>query len=245
MAKSEQKRQKQLAKKRAKEQRKRRQLAQQKQQMASLAGQMQTAAQGEVYGCYASAHLGQGSNSAESGIGTVFIARTSSGGQLAMAAILIDDHCLGVKNAMGRLCSPSEFEEIVDESREVNNLVPISPNCARKLTEQAIEYAASLGFPPHSDYRKVAPIWGDIDASRCETEFTFGRDGKPCYFAGPLDDPARQQAIFRTLCKTVGEGNFNFVLTSPGGPFGGDWEAIEEDEMPHHDDPPRARFLDE
>jgi len=41
--------------------------------------------------------------------------------------------------------------------------------------------------------------------------------------AGPDDDNAKQNMIFRTLAQTVGEGNFNFtVLTSGNSGFQGD-----------------------
>ncbi len=36
-----------------------------------------------------------------------------------------------------------------------------------------------------------------------------GRNGKPCYFCGPYDDPSN---ILKTLTKTLGEGNFDYVI---------------------------------
>jgi len=40
----------------------------------------------------------------------------------------------------------------------------------------------------------------------------FGRDGKPMYIEGPHDDTSRFMSALR---KTVGEGNFHFVVGAP------------------------------
>lgn len=208
MAKSEQQRQKKLAKKRTKERLGRRALAQNKQQMASLAGQMQAASGGEVYGCYMPP-----SDSMLMGMATVYLARRMSGGRLAVGFFLIDTYCLGVKDAGGRICPPQVFEEMIDKARQHGEMRAENPSTARKFVEDAIAYAHSIGFPPHPDYRKVAPIWGDIDTAASDEEFEFGRNGKPFYVAGPHDDPQRQTFIFRRLSETVGEGNFDFALS--------------------------------
>lgn len=205
MAKSEQQRQKKLAKKRAKELQARRQLAQTKQQMTSLSGQMQAASEGQVYGCYISSEVGNG-------MSTVLIARRASGGRLAIAFFLLDTYCLGVKDAGGRIGSPSDFAEMLQQMGRSQEMLAASPSTARKLADEAIEYAHSLGFAPHPDYRKVAPIWGDIDPNESHEEFTFGLNGKPYYMAGPHDDVQRQKWIFQRLRDSVGQGNFNFTL---------------------------------
>lgn len=211
MAKSEQQRQKKLAKKRAKELKSQRELAQRRQLMNSLAGQMQWASTAPVYRCLIGDEI-FGPN----GMGVIFFARQLGDGRIAMMFLLIDAHCLGVKDAGGRTCTPGEFEQVLEKSRRSSTFRDASPARARKLTEDAIAYAQSIGFAPHPDYRKVAPLWGDVDPQACEETFTFGLDGKPSYFAGPYDDEARQNSIFRRLCQTVGEGNFHFTIGGPG-----------------------------
>lgn len=205
MAKNEQQRQKKLAKKRSKAILARRELNQTKQQMASLGGQMQAASSGEIYGCYISSGVA-------TGMGTVLLGRRISGGRLAIAFFLLDTYCLGVKDAGGRIGTPGQFDEMLDQIRSNEAMLPAAPSTARKAVEEAIEYARSLGFPPHADYRKVSPIWGDIDASHSDREFAFGRDGKPFYIAGPHDDAQRQNLIRHRLRDSVGEGNFEFTL---------------------------------
>lgn len=223
MSKNEQQRQKKLAKKRAKELRGRRELVQKKQQLASLSGQMQAAAEGEVCGCYISAGV-------RTGMGTVVIARRAPGGRVAIVFFLLDTFCLGVKNAGGRFGTLSDIEEMLGMMGQNEEMLPAAPPTARKLVEDAIEYANSLGLPPHPDYRRVAPIWGDIDASESDEEFTFGREGKPFYVAGPHDDAARQTLIMQRLQQAVGEGNFDFVLASAQMPAGFIADDVEDED---------------
>lgn len=229
MAKSEQQRQKQLAKKRAKEQRKLRELSRQKQLLASKAGQMQAAAKFPIYACFAPTTIGRAQSDENSnGMGTLVIARQLPKGVIAFVAFLIDAWCLGVKDVAIGQVSKSEFEEFLEKVQGNEPLGPIDPSCARKLTEEAVEYARSLGFPPAEDYAKAAHIWGDVDSSECVTEFVFGHQGKPYYFAGPHDNMAKQNHICSTLRHTVGEGNFHFTCALPSSVDSLTWADDEE-----------------
>ena len=214
MAKSEQQRQKKLAKKRSKELRNQQQVARRNQAMKSIAGQMQWASHFPIHSC----HVGQAIFD-PSGLGSIYLTRKLSDGRLAFMFLLIDAHCLGVKDAGARICTVGEFEEFFSRGVENNQLAPAEPSYARQLTEQAIAYAESIGFPPHPDYRRVAPLWGDIDSSACQEKFVFGVDGKPLYHTGPFDDPARQKFILNRLSDTVGEGNYHFMLGGPDEAF--------------------------
>ncbi len=91
-------------------------------------------------------------------------------------------------------------------------LIPAEPACVKKLVEDCIVFARNIGFDPHRDYKYGAKIFGDVDPDDCSETFTFGKDGKPLYFAGPFDTPQKADKIFKTLTKTCGEGNFDFVM---------------------------------
>jgi hypothetical protein len=227
----EQKRQKKLAKKRSKELRKKRELAQQKQRMTSLAGQMEAAAQGSIHECLIS-HSAFGSN----GMATVLVARQMSGGRIGAAVFCVDMYCLGVKDVFGRVFSLQEYRQMVDHFEEAYPFEPVPASHARYLVEAAIRYAEGLGLPPHPDYRKVAPIWGDINADQCDVEFEFGLRGKPCYISGPNDDYSRQRIIIQQLTAAVGANNFDFVLRSEDVPqyeleaYGDDDDGFDDDE---------------
>lgn len=222
MAKTEQQRQKKLAKKRSKELKSRRELARRNQIMSSMAGKMQWASQYPVYSCIVSEE-----NQLAAGMRTVCITRKLPTGQLAAGFFLLDLHCLGVKDAFGRFCTPSELEEQLESRNRVQDFKARPASYARKLVEDAVAYAASIGLPAAADYPKVAAIFGDIDASECKEEFTFGLDGKPSYYPGPYDDQAKQTLIYNRLSETVGKGNFHF--TTVGGPSSGPIHFLDGD----------------
>ena len=205
MVKSEQQRQKQLSKKKAKERQKHKQIARQKQELTSLAGKMAFASGGRVVHCSVTSSIN------ETGIGNVAICREAPDGTIALASFLVDIHCLGIKNALGALLEPAQARESMQSLRQ-KELADIAPGVARGLVEGAVEYGRENGFEPHADYRRVAPIFGDIEAKSIEGLFEFGRDGKPFFMSGPYDDRARCQQILRTLEAKRGTGNFDFVL---------------------------------
>ena len=91
-------------------------------------------------------------------------------------------------------------------------LEPYPPEYIRKLVEDAVEYARSIGFEPHADYQEAKAIFGDIDASACREEFQFGHEGKPFFISGPHDSPAKCARIVRTLLDHCGQGNFDYLL---------------------------------
>lgn len=209
MARSEQRRQNKLAKKQAKDRRKRKEAIRQQQQLASLAGKMVSASQGRIVRCGITEAVRR------AGIGYVLLARQAPMGQVAVALILVDVYCLGVKDAFGSIKLPSEAEEMFQQLANDHELQSVSPGLARGLVEGAIEYARALGFEPDPDYRKIAPLWGDVEAEPVEGHYEFGSDGKPLYIRGPYDDFAKQQFVVHTLEKTVGSGNYNVRLTGP------------------------------
>src|SRR5881275_910337 len=72
-----------------------------------------------------------------------------------------------------------------------------------------VQNARELGFEPHPDFAGCAGHLGPWDGS---SDITFGRDGNPMYIQGPYDDAA---LIVRTLRRSVGDGNFDFLSQIP------------------------------
>jgi hypothetical protein len=71
-----------------------------------------------------------------------------------------------------------------------------------------VAYARGLGFGPHPDF---AAAEGHLGSWAGPGAITFGRDGKPLYISGPYDDPG---PVIRTLERTVGRGNFEFLAVA-------------------------------
>ena len=83
---------------------------------------------------------------------------------------------------------------------------------ARKLLEEAVAYARSIGFQPHADYLTALRLFGDVAAADSQATFEFGKDGKPFFESGPYDTPERCRRIITTLTNTCGPGNFDFMV---------------------------------
>jgi hypothetical protein len=151
------------------------------------------------------------------GIGNVIFSRRVASHQIAMAAFLVDVYCLGIKNAYVRLRSEEDYEDAVHHLSHEAGMKSVSPECLRKLVEDADAYARDLGFSPHPDYYFAARIFAEIDAGSCTEQFEFGKDGKPFYVSGPHETPAQSRRIVDTLMKRCGPGGYHFLaaLTEP------------------------------
>ena len=105
-----------------------------------------------------------------------------------------------------------EWNELIEERLPVNFRETFDPACAKKLVEGALAYAESLGFAPARDFRKARRVLSGIDASACPLDFTFGRDGKPCYVEGPDDTPERVDRVLAVLNGRFGEDGYETIL---------------------------------
>ena len=147
------------------------------------------------------------------GIGHVILGRTKSPTTVVTAVLLVDVHCLGVKNGFYAELTHEKFSEMVKGMAGPESpFVDIDPACARKIVVGAVEYAKHLGFDPHDVYPPAEALFGDIDADSCSTEYVFGKDGKPFFFSGPQDTRAKIRKVMRTLTDRVGEGNFDYMV---------------------------------
>jgi hypothetical protein len=129
---------------------------------------------------------------------------------------LLDLWCLGVKDAFHIERSPAELKEIIDERYPPEDREALHPACARKLVEGAVDYAQALGFSPHRDFRKARRVFGSIKADDCPETFTFGRDGKPFFVAGPSDDARRIDLVINVLKARLGPDGFHCLYGANG-----------------------------
>lgn len=206
MPKSERQRQKKLAAKKSKQRQQKQAFARQKQRQSTLMGRMQTASNGEVLHSYVGTSVEE-----SNGMSAIILVRKGPQGQNALANFLVDRWCLGVKDCFGKLASPSECSEILDNFDEKLDLERVAPDVAHAIVVGGVEYARSLGFMPHPDYTKLEPIWTGIPIGDIPLGLEFGCEGQPRYIVGPYDDDAKQAIILGTLSETVGHGNFDFI----------------------------------
>jgi hypothetical protein len=147
------------------------------------------------------------------GMGYVILSRFKSEGRVEAGVFLLDTFCLGVKDAMFVQLNIADYRnDLVERFSAQDPLESIEPSCARKLVEDAVRYAAGLGFQPHPDYRKACRVFGGTDPGACTRQFVFGYKGKPHYVQGPHDSPRRVARILDTMRARCGEGNFTYAI---------------------------------
>jgi hypothetical protein len=193
-----------------------------------------------VYECYAADDIFD--RERDQGMGHVIVSRLS-GGQVAAGIFLIDAFCLGVKDAFAFFRSREDFHNALLPGLSQNaRLRKVEPAYAKKLILDAIAYARNNGFEPHKDYNLASKVLRDIDETACKTEFTFGKDGRPLYIAGPNDSEARSKQVIDTLQRRFGSGGYHYLVgISPFGSFFGNTEFDEgewevDDELEDEDD---------
>jgi len=219
MAMDPRRRQKKLERRRARQKAQRRELA--RRSAGGLPARLERASAAPILHCSASETLW------EEGIGEVLVSRQLSGGSVAFVAFLVDMYCLGVKDVIMNVAPRAQYEaNLYQKLKERYTLIPLKPECARKLVEGAVEYAEDLGLAPHPDYGTARLIFGDVDAAACQEQYEYGSEGKPFFVAGPHDDAAKCKYVLHSLHQRCGPHGYHFILPA-GLADEGVLEAIE------------------
>ncbi len=149
----------------------------------------------------------------EAGIGHLILTRHIPGGGLAMAVFMVDVYCLGIKRAFWQIVTHGEYEKLKQRSQpDLGPTRKVAPEYLCKLVYDAAEYAASLGFLPHSEFRHAKLLLAGLDPALCSEQFTFGHEGKPLYVRGPNETIEQAHRISMTVQQHGG----HFVVS--GGP---------------------------
>ncbi|MHB1799755.1 MAG: hypothetical protein ACYCUI_15905 [Vulcanimicrobiaceae bacterium] len=146
------------------------------------------------------------------GLASVVIARRDRGARVSACSILVDTHCLGVKEVIGPLVMLEEkLAVFIREIYGGYNGPPLKAplDLAQHLVLGAVEYAGRLGFEPASDF---VGCLGHLGTWLGPSAIGFGRHGRPMYVAGPYDDPL---AVIEALEGSVGLGGFDVVMGLP------------------------------
>ena len=146
----------------------------------------------------------------DSGVACVLVAAPDTRDKLSVCGYLVDTWCLGVKNAIGpKRVGRRELEAFKRHyfGPWESEGMPVPLELAQHLVLGAVEYARSLGFRPHRDFRRTRRALGSWDGP---SAITFGKDGKPLYVNGPYDDPER---VLATLERRVGRDGFHYSVS--------------------------------
>jgi hypothetical protein len=170
---------------------------------------LQHARQYPIFGCWIMQEW------QESGIAPVIIARQQEDDQILFASYLVDLYCLGIKGVTVNANMPRKrFERSLPE---LCMLEPekISVELAHEIVYGALEYAHQYGFEPHPDFTRLHAdqVLDPPEAHARTHKIQFGQDGKPFFVPGPYDDERKIRQTLKTLERTAGEGNFNYVIS--------------------------------
>jgi hypothetical protein len=163
----------------------------------------------------------------KNGLGQALLARRGPNGLTVMAVFLLDVYCLGVKDVITRADPELVAGDWMAKVFSKNGpWVDVSAEHIRKLVEESIGYALSLGIAPHPECATAQLIFGDLDSSKCSQDFTFGRNGKPLFISGPHDNSTRVHSIMSMLRQSCGVDGFHFVLPMGSDGQGGGLEEL-------------------
>lgn len=143
------------------------------------------------------------------GLVSILVAREQRANRVEVCGYLVDTHCLGVKNTVGpRSMTANALQPFIADYFDAHGEPPLQVglDLVQHLVFGAIAYARSIGFEPATDFDLVA---GHLGPWTPPSAITFGRHGQPLYVQGPRDNAT---AVMATLTRTVGKGNFHYVL---------------------------------
>lgn len=149
----------------------------------------------------------------DQGIASILLSRRQPDGRIVFGLYLVDIFCLGLKDTLCNANVPfSTYEgEIKPRGYLADKPVKCPIPLAHSIIYGGIEYAEKLGFKPHKDFKLSKHILEEPDKiERVKVE--FGKEGKPFYIPGPRDDPRKVRKIIKQLERSVGPGNFDFLI---------------------------------
>lgn len=140
------------------------------------------------------------------------IIRKQPSGYFTVALFMIDRFCLGIKDAFANCnLQSTDVEDLIGKaSAQIGSIDEVSTAYLHNMVYGALDFAESLGFSPHKDFKLAEFILDPNLVDDGIDDIEFGFEGKPYFIAGPYDNAAK---IMATLDQTVGRGNYKF--TSP------------------------------
>ncbi len=146
----------------------------------------------------------------ESGMASIAISKKMPSGKLIIGMYMVDVFCLGLKNTLFKFALDNNgYTDFINEINQRYSLIKCDLTEAHNIIYGAIDFAEELGFKPNKDFKITEFLLNSDLITDGINEIEFGKDGKPVYFAGPYDDT---KSIIGILEKSVGKGNFDFVL---------------------------------
>jgi len=141
----------------------------------------------------------------------ILIVRKQDETAVLFGVFLVDLYCLGVKDAFcnANITLSKYRDDIRSRFAEEHDMVTCPFELAHQIIYGAIDYAAELGFRPHTDFSLAKHVLEDREAIPPNRDIEFGKDGKPLFVSGPHDNVKR---IMAQLDKKLGKDGYYFLI---------------------------------
>ena len=163
------------------------------------------------------------------GMANILVVRRHPQGTYTLGMYLVDTYCLGVKDSFYLF---SIDEASLDDfsqhyiSKFGSDWQKTDYNTVHNIIYGAVEYAEDLGIKPCKEWSVTQYILEDDTEDVPLIEFEFGKNGKPFLCTQTRLEASRYIPI---LNKTVGEGNYDFIIDD-GYDMDDDIDESEEDD---------------
>ncbi len=136
--------------------------------------------------------------------------RKQANGKYMFANMMVDRHCLGIKDAMCN-CNVDEqtLGELIDRNGQFARLDEVDPVYFHNLVYAAVDYAKELGFDPNKNFALAEYVLDPELIDDGIDDIELGHEGKPLFFAGPYDD---SEKIIANLDGQLGKDNYHFMI---------------------------------
>jgi hypothetical protein len=146
----------------------------------------------------------------EQGVARVLIARIQPNDSIMFGEYIVDYFCTGIKDASyaSNVKRETFSNEVIPRLYSGTPPLDIEASLAHEVVWGAVEYAESLGFDPHRNFREASRILDPAGTMPRSGSIDFGYQGIPLYIPAPDDN---QVGIIRRLIEAVGLGNFYYL----------------------------------
>ena len=167
----------------------------------------------------------------DDGVGFVALIRGASPAHRHIAFFAVDSFCRGVKDAIFYTADWREADRLLDAMQLSGPASPVAPAEARKLLRDLVAWAADNGFPPHADYVRLEPLFGDVKPAETDYTSRFGRDGDVLYVPGPGETPAQVRRRMQRVRSRLGDAVAERSLFALAGVLAERFELVLDDEQ--------------
>ena len=160
----------------------------------------------------------------EFGLGHIVVTRLHKGGRKTVGVYLVDQYCLGVKDAFYQLrMDDIGYEDFIQTMSREYHLKRISYNEVHNLIYGAIEFADEAGIAPCKDFALARYILEEDTEAIPLIEYEYGKDGKHLLVVSSQKEADRYLPVLRA---NLG-ADFNYIIGD--NPF--ETQEPEEDDL--------------